>query len=70
MSIPFPLENEECPVCGAEELHWWSKDESETVIEVYMNCLECETNFPKVIVEKFNDTSESALKSALKEKWL
>lgn len=61
MPMAFGLD-EECRECGKEELVWWSKDETERHMEVYMQCRGCGYDYPKQVVSKEDDTSDSALK--------
>lgn len=73
MPIAFNLEGETCPHCGEEELYWYSKDETESVVEVYLNCDYddgCGYEFPKLVVNKSEDTSDAALKDRLRERHL
>lgn len=73
MPIAMQLDGESCPECGEETLYWWSKDETESVMEVYMNCDRddgCGYEFPKVIVNKSDDTSDDALKAKLRNRYL
>jgi|GEM_PF-5883127 len=48
--------DESCPDCGEDELIWWTKDETERVDEVKVDCTACGMAFPKEIVEKTDDT--------------
>lgn len=50
------LSDESCPQCGEEELIWWSKDETETIDEVKVDCTACGHNVPKRVVKKSDDT--------------
>lgn len=70
MVFAMKLQDESCPNCGEEELIWWSEDETESVMEVYMNCDSCGREFPKIIVNKSEDTSDSAMKDRLRDRYL
>ena len=73
MPIAFKFEGETCPHCGSEALYWYSTDETETTVEVYMNCDPddgCGHEFRKLRVNKSEDTSDSALKERLREQYL
>lgn len=48
--------------CGTE-LIWWTEDETEDTMEVYVDCRECGAYFPKEFVSKSEDTSDAALES-------
>lgn len=73
MPLAMNLEGEVCRECGEEELYWWVKDETESIVEVYMNCDRddgCGFEYSKLVVNKSEDTSDSALKKQLVEKRL
>lgn len=57
-----------CPKCSDEELYWWKKDETESIIEAYLNCDSCGKGFNKIIVDKDEDTSDKAIKKKLKQR--
>lgn len=62
-----------CPKCGEDSLHWWQEDETEKSIEVYMNChyeTGCGYEFPKIVVNKSEDTSRTKLKERLVSRYL
>lgn len=62
------LKGEKCTECGEDELIWWIKEETEKIIELYMNCRNCEHEYPKQVVSKTEDTSNKALTQKLKQK--
>lgn len=45
-----------CSGCGEEELVYWTKDETETIDEVYVDCDGCGKEYPKRVVKKTDDT--------------
>jgi len=66
--MPFAqtLTDTECVDCG-EEPEWWSEDETEDSMEVYVTCYECGYEYPKRFVSKDDDTSHSALEEIARE---
>jgi len=72
MPMAMKLEDAQCPHCGEEELYWYSKDETETVYELYLNCdyeRGCGYEFPKLIVNKSEDTSDGAFEKRLRDRY-
>lgn len=67
MHISYNLEGETCDSCGAEEIVWWEEDETESTMEVYVDCRSCGKNFPKRFVNKSEDTSHDALETIARE---
>lgn len=70
MPLASQLDGEACPECGEEDLVWWREDETETVCEVYMTCRGCGFEYPKLVVQKAEDTTRSTLIERLKERHL
>lgn len=68
--MPFAMhfEGEECSECGEEELIYWTEDETETTIEAYMTCDGCGYEYPKVFMNKSDDTSDAAVKEELRKR--
>jgi len=52
--------------CG-ESPSWWSEDETEDTIEVYVTCYECGHEYPKKFVSKSEDTSADALREIARD---
>lgn len=67
MNFATQFNGETCSKCGEEELIYWTEDETEEVIEVYMNCNACGYEYPKQIIRKENDTSDKAVKETLRK---
>jgi len=66
MMFAQKLQNQACNHCGDEELIWWTEDETETTVELYMTCDSCGYEYPKKFVKKSDDTSDPAMKERLK----
>lgn len=56
MHTAFNLTGATCSDCGEEELVYWTKDETETTDEVYVDCRGCGREYPKRVVKKTDDT--------------
>lgn len=56
MNTAFTLPDVSCSECGEEELVYWTKDETETIDEVYVDCRGCGYEYPKRVVKKTDDT--------------
>lgn len=56
MPLAFTLSDATCRRCGGEALRYWTKDETESVDEVYVDCDDCGHEFPKRVVDKTDDT--------------
>lgn len=65
MPLAWGLDGEACSECGEEELVYWTKDETESTIEAYMNCDSCGFEYPKLFISKSEDTSDAAIRERL-----
>lgn len=70
MPLAMSLEGETCKHCGEEELIYWTKDETESVIEAKMDCKGCGYEYPKIVIQKSEDTSDSAVRERLVDRHL
>lgn len=68
MPFAMKLEGEECSECGDEELIYWTEDETESSMEAYMTCDSCGYEYSKEVMSKSNDTSDEAVREALRKK--
>jgi len=66
MPMAFTLDEAPCVDCGEDPV-WWSEDETESTMEVYVTCRACGREYPKRFVSKTDDTSTSALKDIARE---
>lgn len=56
MHISTQLTDATCTNCGEAELVYRTKDETETIDEVYVDCRGCGHEYPKRPVKKSDDT--------------
>jgi hypothetical protein len=63
------IDGESCRGCGNESLYWWSEDETEDTMEVYVDCWtdSCTHSHGKRFVNKSKDTTQSALEAVARE---
>lgn len=61
MHTAFNLNGATCSHCAEEELVYWTKDETETVDEVYVDCSGCGHEYPKRVVKKADDTAREEI---------
>jgi len=50
-----------CDECGEEEVTYYTKDETETIDEVYVQCRGCGYEYPKRVVKKSNDRDRAEI---------
>jgi len=67
MPVAMSLTDATCPKCSQDALTWWYNDETETTIEVYVDCTSCRTEYPKRFVDKHRDTTHAALEDVARE---
>jgi len=67
MPVAMSLTNATCRACGQDTLVWWYNDETETTIEVYVDCSSCRREYPKQLVDKREDTTRAALEEVVRE---
>lgn len=68
MPLATKFEGETCSQCGSEDLVYWTKDETESTLEAYMDCRNCGREYSKVFMDKSEDTSDEAVREALRKR--